>query len=530
MFYNYQAEDNSYNECNARGACSMAPKISSLQEVLVIFLKQISFYTLKLEKLNQDITLPSDRIVSGLASIISTTDYSDEQLLDLVGMYYGLLIKTKREYQKICKQNNLTCEELKFGLKITPQMNLSGIIAQGEKIFLEKYRKLPASQKNMTEILLFTLKSVCINLLDLKNCKIFDENAVKTILTGLDSLNSPRVHIPVIKEKIKELVDVNDRLLDTISTVERESFGPIKRKSVSLSTSSGKAILVSGGSMTDLMCLLEQVQNEEIDVYTHGDLLIAHAFEKFAENKQLKGHYGNCNDKCILDFATFPGAILLTRNSYQNVEYLYRGRLFTTEDIQPAGVIKIENNDFSGLIASAKNAKGFAKGKVKESEIVGFDPEKLNQELDKISEKFNNNEIEKLLIIGPANFNTKQEDYLKTLINKLTDKTYIISFSYNTARKDLLHINVANNIPLISSILKSLFQRVSPESDRVSIIVPKCSTGDISKVLSLKAKGLKNIYLCECTQNALNPSVISTLTTVFGIKTTSDPEKDVKLL
>ena len=529
MFYNYQAEDNSYNECNARGACSMAPKISSLQEVLVIFLKQISYYALKLEKLNQDITIESEKIVSGLASIISTTDYTDEQLLDLVGMYYGVLIKTKREYQKICKQNNLTCEELKFELKITPQMNLSGIIAQGERIFLEKYRKLPASQKNMTEILLFTLKSVCINLLDLKNCKIFDQDAVKTILKGLDSLNSPRVHIPVIKEKIKELVDVNDRLLDTISKVERESFGPIKRKSVSLSTSSGKAILVSGGSMTDLMCLLEQVQNEEIDVYTHGDLLIAHAFEKFAENKQLKGHYGNCNDKCILDFATFPGAILLTKNSYQNVEYLYRGRLFTTEDIQPAGVIKIENDDFSNLIESAKKAKGFAKGRTFPDIIIGYDKDMLGKQMKHLAEKFNNIEIKKLIILGHTAGHIKQNEYFEKLLQLLPEDYAVISFSYSGERENMITLNLVNNLPAIYSVLKQVFALIPIDSDRLAFFITECDVVSISHMISLKNHGAKNIFLSNC-QPKINPSIASTLRSVYGIKSLTTPEDDIKLL
>ena len=44
MFYNYGYDNSEYNECDARGACSIAPKVSSLQEVLIIILRQIAFY------------------------------------------------------------------------------------------------------------------------------------------------------------------------------------------------------------------------------------------------------------------------------------------------------------------------------------------------------------------------------------------------------------------------------------------------------------------------------------------------------
>lgn len=530
MFYNYyHADDREYNECNARGACSIAPKISSLQEVLVIFLKQLSYYSLKLESLNQDISLQSDKIVTGLASIISTTDYSDEQLLDLVSMYYGLLVKTKREYQDICKKNNIQCSELKFGLKITPQMNLSGIIAQGERIFLEKYKKLPVSQKNMTEILLFTLKSVCINLLDLKNCGKKDDDSARIILSGLDTLNSPRVHIPVIKEKIKELVDVNDRLLDTISSVQTENFGEIKRKSVSLSTSSGKAILVSGGSMPDLMTLLEQVENDDIDIYTHGDLLIAHAFQKFAQNSRLKGHYGSCNENCILDFATFPGAILLTRNSYQNVEYLYRGRLFTTEDIQPSGVIKIENNDFTKLIESAEKAKGFAKGRTYPDMIIGYDSGMLKKQFELLGEKYNNNEVKKIIILGHTAKNTKQNDYFTKFLKLLPEDYAVISFSYNCEKKNCITLNLVNNLPAIYSVLKLLFTTIPIDSERLAFFIAKCDVISISHMIALKNHGAKNIFLSNC-QPKINPSISATLRSVYGIKSLTQPEDDIKLL
>ena len=62
-----------------------------------------------------------------------------------------------------------------------------------------------------------------------------------------------------------------------------------------------------------------------IDVYTHSNLLIAHAFAKFNSYPNLRAHYGDTTENCILDFSTFPGAILLTKNSRNTTEYLYRG-------------------------------------------------------------------------------------------------------------------------------------------------------------------------------------------------------------
>lgn len=531
MFYNYYREEGSeYNECSARGACSIAPKISSLQEVLIIFLRHVSFYALMLDKFGEDISQISANIVESLSTLVSTTDYTDEQLLGLVSKQYAHLIKTKRQYLSICKKKNISCEELKFGLNITPQMTLSAIIAQGERLFLEKYNKMSVEQKNMYEILLSVLKSVSSNIIRLKGAGESDFEAEKAVLAGLDLLNHRRISMTRLKGKIKELAAVDEKLLSEINDSLRTSYGNPQEQSVSHSTEKGKAILVSGGSLDDLHKLLLAVENENIDVYTHGDLLIAHTFEEFSKFPRLKGHYGNCTDKCILDFATFPGAILLTKNSSQNLEYLYRGRLFTTENFKPKGVMQIVNDDFSPVINSAKEAKGFAKGQKRASEIVGFSDDVLNIRIEEIAEKFKTKEIERLVIVGISNYSRKQEAYFKELFENLPAKTFVLSFSYTFDFPDILHINAVNSLPLIYGILKRLFAKIPSNSDRVSFFLTKCDVAEISKIISLKQNGVKKIYLSHCPPNVINPSVTATLEAAFGVKTTSDPRIDAKNL
>lgn len=530
MFYNYyHAEDSEYNECNARGACSIAPKISSLQEVLIMFLKHMAYYTLKLYNMNAGADEEINQIIKGVASIISTTDYTDEQILALVGKYYSSMIKMKRKYFKICEDNNVSADELKLSIKITPQMNLARIIAQGEHLFLDKYRKLPASQKNMTEILLFILKNVCINLLDLESFGEKYDEAKISVLKGLDTLNAVRVYVPVLKDKIKELVDVNDRLLERISEAQIKCFGTIKLKSVSQNTSSGKAILVSGGSLSNLFTLLVQTEGKDIGVYTHGDLLIAHAFENFSKMKNLKGHYGACTENCVLDFATFPGAILLTQNSYQNIEYLYRGRLFTTEDIQPTGVVKLTGNDYSKLIDSAENAKGFAKDKTFPSVTAGYDREMLEEFCDILTDNFRKGNIKRVIVIGPSTKNFRQNEYFDNFLKLIPHNNLVISFSYHNDNDNCVHFNLVNNFPAIYTVLKRIFRDIPITQDNIAFFITRCDITSISHLISLKNRGAKNIFLSNC-QPKINPSISATLRSVYGIKSITTPQEDIKSL
>lgn len=531
MFYNYYRDESSeYNECNARGACSITPKISSLQEVLILFLRQVSFYTLMLDKFGEDISRISANIVESLSTLISTTDYTDEQLLGLVSKQYALLIKTKRQYLHICQEKEISCEELNFGLNISPQMTLSNIISQGEKFFQDKYRKMPISQRNMYDILLSVLKAVSSNIMQLGENKGKDKAAVVTVLNGLNFLNNDRLSVLKIKSKIKELVKTDEKLLKEIYEAQISLYGKTEKTVVSRSTGSGKAILVSGGCLEDLHNLLKISENSDIQVFTHGDLLIAHTFEKFKQFKNLKGHYGTCTDKCILDFATFPGPVLLTRNSSQNIEYLYRGRLFTTEIFKPKGVVQIVNNDFSPVITSAKESKGFAKGQEREPVTVGLNLEDIKAELDNIAERFNKKDIEKLVIIGISNYSQVQEAYFKKLFKNLPDKTFVISFSYNFDYRNILNINVVNNLPLAYGVLEYLFGKIPANSDKITFFLTKCDAGAISRIISLKENGIKNIYLSKCPPNVINPSITASLEKAYGINTTTSPEADAKNL
>jgi len=299
------------------------------------------------------------------------------------------------------------CKDLKNLIKLSPKTNLSAILKRGDREFLQKYKH--QSSKYLTDILSAVLKSVCVNLVSLFELNETCTEASDTVISALNLFNQSRLSSEKLTEYIKNLAKCDVELLNLISQYETQNYGEIEETDVLYKTRPHKAIMVSGSNLSDLKSVLETVKDKDIDVYTNGNLLIAHAFPYFKNSKNLKGHFGAGVFNTILDFATFPGAILLTKNESQNIEYLYRGRLFTTDYISPQGIVKIENNDFSPLIESALQAKGFAKGQNRGSEVVGFDETKLKSDLDKISN------AERIFIIGPSNLSLKQKDYFENL-------------------------------------------------------------------------------------------------------------------
>lgn len=529
MFFNkYRAAGNDYNECVSRGNCSISPEIRALQEVILIFLRQLAFYELKLEELNASYFENKETIIDGVLTLISTGEYTNEQLLKIVSKIYSKMLYAKKEYLNYCDEHNLKCDDLKITLKLNPQMTIAEIIKSGEKAFLARYKKISPQQKNIYEILTLVIKSICTNLIRLQEYDKFDDEAYKNMLEGLNLMNYPRTSADKVKQQIDDLSKIDTGLINFIEKSQQEKFGEIKKQTVSQSTSPGKAILVSGTNIQNLYDVLKNTKDIDVDIYTHADLLIAHAFEKLKEFANLKGHYGSCFSNCILDFATFPGAILLTKNTYPNIDYLYRGKLFSAENLTPQGVAQIKNSDYTPLIEAALDTKGFTTGREVEAVEIGYDKEELEKQILSIAEKVNNGDIEHLIIIGMSDYSASQDEYFKKLYKLLPDKSFVITFSHHYDTDNELFINLVNNLPAAYKIVKDLFKTVPVDSDKISFFFTKCDSISISNMINLSNLGAKNIFLSQCPPYVINPNILETLNTLYHIMPTTTPAKDVE--
>lgn len=525
MFYN-SSINFEYNDCISRGACSVSPSVSSMREVMFTLLRQIIFYIVRLRDADIRFEEIEHQIISEIALIDAAKDLSEAQVLNAFSKEYNNLIKVKNEYHKYCKDNNLSCRFLKNIIKFSPRTNLSSILKRGNKEFLSKYNKVNKNEKFLLEILSSVAKSVCVSLINLYDYGVDNEKITNTLFTALDIFNSKRINSQELKEQIGILAECDVELLKQLYYLQNQHFGNIKEAKVSFSTRPHKAILVSGSNLNDLDKLLNSLEGKDIDVYTNGYLLIAHAFEYFSKYKNLKGQYGSGVLTTILDFATFPGAILLTKNEAQNIEYLYRGRLFTTDEISPQGVVKIENDNFQPLIDSAIQAKGFAKGQERNSEIVGYNPDVLNEKLDHIF----SGDYKKVFIIGFSNLSLKQKDYFEKFFELMPQDTFAITFSYNPDKDNVLAINIGNDYPQLYNIMQKIIQKFSITSDKLVFFLTKCDVNSLSNIIYLKNSGAKNLFLSDCPPLIINPAVLKGFNKLYGIREITTPKDDLKNL
>lgn len=518
------------NECTSRGACSMAPNIAALQEIVMYFLKQTAFYMLKLEKLGANNPSIKTEILNDLSALISVNEFNEEQLFTIAMKDYFLLKNTQQTYKKRCETKNTNCFDLKEKIQFNNKTSLSKAISYGENLLLQKYNNIQSEKRNLIDILEIVIKSTSLHLAKLNDMGVFEDYSFYIILKALNEFNHNKITAKIVEEYTSKLAELDNALILKISKLLTDKFGNIEKTTVSYSTEKGKAILVSGSNFSELEEVLKQTENQNLDVYTHSELLLANALTKFKKYPHLKGHFGDRIENNILDFATFPGAILLTKNSKKNSEYLYRGRLFSSDYIVPKGIIKIEDNDFSELIKSANSAKGFKTGKTKPSVELGYSPNAIIEEFETIKTKMETGKIKRIFIIGMNTYSEFQKEYFKTFLNKIQENEFCISFMETKERPNILPINLGNFLPFAAEVLHMLFEKIPINLPNIYIFFTNCNVMTISNIITLKKHHAKNIYMADCPPTFINPSVFATLKEEYQIKTTTTPEHDIQVI
>ena len=520
MNYDFN-EDYQYDSCASRGICSVNPRTSSLQEVLVMYLKLTAYYALKLHENNKNDSDIKDIILDTISVLVSNPEFSETDFKALTGRFNEIIPRIIKEYEETCSEQNIIPECLKSVLKFTQETNIINSIRLGEKEFLNKVNSIPQEVRDLYKILFVLAKSMCINITDLESFGKNTDEAYITVLELLSSLNYEEQDIEKLKDFICKITKIDNNLMVELRSAQEERYGKQIQNEVSYTTVPGKAILVVGSNIRELEDILEAVKDEDIDVYTHDEMMLANTFPKFAEYKNLKGQYGHGMTSCLLDFSTFPGPIVLTQHSLYNVEHLYRGRLYTTDFATSKGVIPIKNNDFSDVIQAAKSSKGFKTGKQCESVDIGFD---FDSFINLISQKLSASNYKKIVVIGLGGYTLEQQAYFEKFLKQVPDDILVVSLSFCQEKENVICLNVCFDTFAIVKVAEGIKNNFSQP---LVIIFPECGRHTLSQIIYLLESNIQ-IYVGRCTPIILNPNLITTLSDVFGIKGLTSVKKDME--
>lgn len=511
-----------YNSCSSRGICSINPTTASFLEIILLYLKNAAFYGLQLEKQGKKDKKIYNLILNTISIINSNSEISEQNFEIINAAFQNELPRIIQEYKNLCKEKNIQFEELKSCQIPDKKTTINEYIRLGEKEFNKRIQTTSNENIILYRILFVLIKSICTNILTYESYNFNADTEIIFVLKILNHLNSPDNTKEFLKELISELAQRDCKLMTKIRNIQENSYGNQREYNISFSTTKGKAVLVVGSNLRELEQILDKLENCNIDIYTHDNMILAHTFPKFKNYPNLKGQYGQGMEQCLLDFSTFPGPIILTRNSLFNVENLYRGRLFTTDFGYSKGIIQIKNNDFSELIKSANDSKGFKTGKICPSEKIGFSFEDTIKNIDKI---LNNNKFKNIVIIGIMGHSKEEKEYFKLFLKHIPDDIFVVTFSCcENNQSNILCLNSPNDTTGMLKISEYIREKAN---SKINIFLPFCDRHTISILLFLNAKGINNIFVGNWNQTILKPNILDGLKKDFGIIEINTPKKDI---
>jgi hydroxylamine reductase len=200
-------------------------------------------------------------------------------------------------------------------------------------------------------------------------------------------------------ELLMECGRQNLRVMELLDQGHVELFGAPAPSPVREGTVAGPGILITGHDMLDLHDILKQCEGTDVKVYTHGEMLPAHMYPKLREHPNLAGHYGGAWQKQRWEFDAFAGPIVATTNCVLIPKPSYADRLFTTRVTAVPGGKRINDADFSAVIAKAKSCPALPATEIKQS-MTGFHHDVILGLADVIVQAVKDGKISRFFVIG----------------------------------------------------------------------------------------------------------------------------------
>ncbi|HOG70950.1 MAG TPA: hydroxylamine reductase, partial [Caldisericia bacterium] len=281
-----------------------------------------------------------------------------------------------------------------------------------------------------------------------------------------------------------------------------------------------------------------------INIYTHGEMLPAHAYPKLRAYNHLVGNWGGAWQEQIHEFPNFPGAILMTTNCIQRPKQEYAQRIFTSGLVAWPGVTHIRNRNFTPVIDAALQAPGFQSTEFPHEINVGFGFQTVVGIADKIVDMVKSGKIRHFFLIGGCDGAKPGRSYYTDFAKMVPKDCIIMTLAcgkYRFNKEDfgdidgvprLLDVGQCNDAYSAVQIALALSQAFGVDVNELplSLVLSWYEQKAVAVLLSLLALDIKNIRIGPSLPASLTPDVIEMLHKEYNIQPITTPEQDLKAI
>ncbi|KAI8467520.1 MAG: hybrid-cluster protein [Monoraphidium minutum] len=553
--------------CTTVGVCGKSPLVAGLQDLTMYSLKGLSAWALAARAAG--IVDPEiDTFINGsVFATLTNVNFDDARFVEILHLADTYKARLAGQIKaKGAKGPETTApSELGWGATKLPHpvdwsvpqgMTARELQSLSRQVGVDtRQRSLGATLAGLQECLAYGIKGVAAYTHHADMLGARDPAQYAAIQEAMVFLASPASKdVGAVLEWLLKLGGVNLKTMQMLSEAHESRFGAPVPTTVTLSVKPGPCILVSGHDMADMEALLKATEGKGVNVYTHGEMLPAHAYPGLKKYPHLAGHYGGPWQLQKREFALFPGAILATTNCVLEPPKSYRDRLFTTNEAGLTGVAHIgEDKDFGPLIAKALASEGFNDDNAPELDeghpghfTTGFGHQAILGVAGAVIDAVKTGKLEHVFLIGGCDGAEKSRSYYSQLGKSLPQSTMILTLG--CAKYRINHLDFGN---LPGTDLPRLLDMGQCNDSYGAIVVASelakafnCSVNDlplsldlswfeqkaVAVLLTLLHLGIRNIRLGPKLPAFLTPEALQVLVDKFNIQPASldNPEEDLK--
>ncbi|MDR1628793.1 MAG: hydroxylamine reductase [Oscillospiraceae bacterium] len=357
--------------------------------------------------------------------------------------------------------------------------------------------------------------------------------------TGMDEL------LPVVMETGQ----ANLKCMELLDRANTETYGTPVPTTVPLTIEKGPFIVISGHDLHDLKQLLEQTKDKNINIYTHGEMLPAHAYPKLKAYPHLKGNFGTAWQSQQKEFIDIPAPVLFTTNCLMPPKENYRDRIFTTAVVAYPEMVHIdEDKDFTPVIEKALALGGYPENHAMTginggtTVTTGFSHGTVLSVADTVIDAVKAGAIKHFFLVGGCDGAKPGRNYYTEFVKQSPADTVILTLACGKYRFNDLDIGSIGGLPRIMDMGQC---NDAYSAIKVAIALAEafaCGVNDlpltlvlswyeqkaVAILLTLLSLGIKNILIGPSLPAFISPNILNFLVENFNLTPISTPEADLK--
>ena len=508
------------------GVCGKSANTARLQDELTGALIGLARATegneqLVTEEMNQ-------LVLEGLFTTITNVNFNDETL--------KLLIDKIEDTKKKLVPNCFTCSD---SCGRNNNFDMSTLWTTDEDI------------RSLKSLILFGIRGMAAYAYHASVLGYTDETISKFFYKALFAIGMKDWEMDELLPIVLEVGEVNLRCMELLDQANTTTYGTPVPTTVPLTIEKGPFIIITGHDLKDLQLLLEQTKDKGINIYTHGEMLPAHAYPELKKYSHLKGNFGTAWQNQQKEFDNIPGAILYTTNCLMPVKPSYADRVFTTEVVSYPEIVHIgEEKDFTPVIEKALALGGYTKdqhmtginGGIQVT--TGFSHGTVLSVADQVIEAVKNGDIKHFFLVGGCDGARVGRNYYTEFVKQSPADSIILTLACGKYRFNDLDLGTIGGLPRImdmgqcndaySAIKVAIALAEAFECDvnelPLSMVLSWYEQKAVCILLTLLYLGIKNIHIGPTLPAFISPNVLNFLVENYGLSPISTPEEDIKKL